>query len=329
MAQKYYAVRKGKKPGIYRTWPETQKQVSGFSGAEYKSFATAAEAETFMQSGSAKASKRHATASKAATAKRPSATVSATITVYTDGGSRNTGNVAGGHVRDADKAAWAYRIELPDTIETGSAGEFGATNNRMEIMAFRNALQKLVDLGQNHESILFVLDSQYVLNAVNKGWLAGWKRRGWKRSAGPLVNAELWQDVDRLLPQFNQLDYQWTKGHATNQGNVFVDHLLNETMDGMSRAGKGATTTHRTQPATKATTTKATTKTQPTAQAQPATKIARTTKTAVTAQPAVKSQPVIKPATKRPTTSAQKHQTAEQSVADIAESLRHLPFEDD
>jgi len=110
---------------------------------------------------------------------------------------------------------------------------------------------------------------------------------------------------------------------------VFVDHLLNATMDGMSRAGQGATATHRTQPATKATTTKATTKTQPTAQAQPATKNARNTKLAMKTQPTVKSQPVTKPATKRPTTSAQEHQTAEQSVADIAESLRHLPFEDD
>jgi len=43
----------------------------------------------------------------------------------------------------------------------------------------------------------------------------------------------LWQAVDRLLPQFTGLTFAWTKGHATNQGNVFVDHLLNQTMDQM------------------------------------------------------------------------------------------------
>lgn len=305
LAQKYYAVRRGKQPGIYRTWPETQKQVNGFSGAQYKSFTTEAEAKAFMQGSAAKTpAHRTAKTGRTATPKSASAPVSATITVYTDGGSRNTGNVAGGHVKDADKAAWAYRIELPDAIETGSAGEFGATNNRMEIMAFRNALQKLVDLGQTTESILFVLDSQYVLNAVNKGWLAGWKRRGWKRSAGPLVNAELWQDVDRLLPQFSNLNYRWTKGHATNQGNVFVDHLLNETMDGMRRDAEQQPVTHRHE---------AVTKTQPVAKTQPVTKT---------------QSVVAKPTSAKSSAATQSHRTTAQSVADIAESLRNLPFGD-
>lgn len=288
MAQKYYAVRKGKKPGIYRTWPETQKQVNGYSGAQYKSFTTEAAAQAFMQAAPSKPSHtRQAHTKSASTATTAAQT---TITVYTDGGSRNTGNVAGGHVRDADKAAWAYRIELPNSVETGSAGEFGATNNRMEIMAFRNALQHLVDLGQSQESILFVLDSQYVLNAVTKGWLAGWKRRGWKRSAGPLVNAELWQDVDRLLPQFADLQYRWTKGHATNQGNVFVDHLLNQTMDQMTKSDA--------KPVSRTITTPVAPKSRPTKD--------------VAAKPA----------------SEMTHQSTEQSVADIARSLRDLPFTD-
>ena len=33
MKRKYYAVKKGKKPGIYRSWEECRAQVSGFSGA--------------------------------------------------------------------------------------------------------------------------------------------------------------------------------------------------------------------------------------------------------------------------------------------------------
>ncbi len=45
---KYYAVRKGRTPGIYATWPECQDQVKGFSGAEYKSFPSQEEAEAYM-----------------------------------------------------------------------------------------------------------------------------------------------------------------------------------------------------------------------------------------------------------------------------------------
>lgn len=45
---KYYAVRKGFKPGIYRSWPECSEQVHGYSGAEYKSFESEEEAKAFM-----------------------------------------------------------------------------------------------------------------------------------------------------------------------------------------------------------------------------------------------------------------------------------------
>lgn len=48
MASKYYAIKKGRKPGIYTTWPEAQKQVAGFSGAQFKSFATEQEARDFI-----------------------------------------------------------------------------------------------------------------------------------------------------------------------------------------------------------------------------------------------------------------------------------------
>ena len=48
MASKYYAVRKGIVPGIYRTWDECKEQVNKFPGAEYKSFKTEEEARTYM-----------------------------------------------------------------------------------------------------------------------------------------------------------------------------------------------------------------------------------------------------------------------------------------
>lgn len=45
---KFYAVKKGKEPGIYNTWEECREQTAGFSGAIYKSFPTAGEAAAFM-----------------------------------------------------------------------------------------------------------------------------------------------------------------------------------------------------------------------------------------------------------------------------------------
>ncbi len=48
MKEKFYAVRKGRIPGIYKTWGECQKQITGFKGAEFKSFATLEEANSFV-----------------------------------------------------------------------------------------------------------------------------------------------------------------------------------------------------------------------------------------------------------------------------------------
>ncbi len=49
MAKKFYAVKIGKNPGIYETWEECQNQISGFSGAIYKSFSTKDEAIAFIK----------------------------------------------------------------------------------------------------------------------------------------------------------------------------------------------------------------------------------------------------------------------------------------
>ena len=48
MAGKFYAVKKGKKPGIYKSWDECKAQVDGYSGAVYKSFKILSEAEDFI-----------------------------------------------------------------------------------------------------------------------------------------------------------------------------------------------------------------------------------------------------------------------------------------
>ena len=48
--QKYYVVWKGRKPGIFTSWAETEKQVKGFAAAQFKSFDSLKEAEAAYQS---------------------------------------------------------------------------------------------------------------------------------------------------------------------------------------------------------------------------------------------------------------------------------------
>ena len=46
-----------------------------------------------------------------------------------------------------------------------------------------------------------------------------------------LKNVAEWQELDRLLKHFPDSTFEWTKGHANNRGNEFVDHELNRYMD--------------------------------------------------------------------------------------------------
>lgn len=250
---KYYAVKKGRKTGIFTTWPETEKKVKGFSGAQYKSFKTRSEAEAYLGGmknstsplKSHKSHKHHQSHPRSKV-KNDAADYHGEVIVYTDGGSRNHGNVQGGHVKAGDKAAWAFLIKNGSQKHSKSGGEFGATNNRMEIMALLEALKSLRSKGMQDDQIDVVMDSKYVLDAIQKGWLAGWRRRGWTRAGGAkLQNKQLWQSIDANLRDFPKIQYYWTKGHADDEGNIFVDHLLNKTMDKMGKKSPRPTEIHQ------------------------------------------------------------------------------------
>ena len=132
------------------------------------------------------------------------------VTIYTDGAC--SGNPGPG--------GWGAILQYGAAEKEMSGGEHQTTNNRMELLGVINALQALrepciVDL---------YTDSQYICNAINQHWLAGWKKAGWKRKGGELKNPDLWQTLDGLL-QTHQVSFHWVKGHADNEFNNRCDRL--------------------------------------------------------------------------------------------------------
>ncbi len=101
-----------------------------------------------------------------------------------------------------------------------SGGEPSTTNNRMELLGAITALQSLREPCQ----VTLYTDSQYLANAINLGWLRGWKQKGWRRKEGELKNADLWQTLDALL-QTHKVQFVWVKGHADNVYNNRCDAL--------------------------------------------------------------------------------------------------------
>ncbi len=142
------------------------------------------------------------------------------VTMYTDGACLgNPGRGGYGVILESG----AHRREL-------SAGYRLTTNNRMEIMAVIAGLEAL-----RRPSVVTVYsDSQYLVNAMSKGWAEGWRKRGWKRGGGePAINADLWARLLDLCER-HIVTFEWVRGHA--------GHPQNERCDQLSvRAAKGVT----------------------------------------------------------------------------------------
>jgi ribonuclease HI len=105
-----------------------------------------------------------------------------------------------------------------------SGAEMKSTNQRMEITAVVKALEAL------DGPVLVMSDSTYVVNCFRDRWWEGWKRRGWKNSAGkPVANRDLWEPLLGLaLDPARSVRFGWVKGHSGDPMNDVVDLLATE-----------------------------------------------------------------------------------------------------
>ena len=95
------------------------------------------------------------------------------------------------------------------------------TNNRMELLG---AIAGLEALNEPCEVDL-CSDSKYLVDAVTKGWVYGWQKKGWKKSDGkPALNVDLWKRLLELM-KVHQVSFTWIKGHAGHPDNERCDKL--------------------------------------------------------------------------------------------------------
>ena len=98
-----------------------------------------------------------------------------------------------------------------------SGGFSLTTNNRMELLAVIKGLEAI--RWQNAEVHVYS-DSSYVVNAINKGWLENWKRKGYAK----VKNPDLWMRFARLY-DMHRVSFHWIKGHAGHPENERCDAL--------------------------------------------------------------------------------------------------------
>lgn len=135
------------------------------------------------------------------------------VTLYTDGSC----------LGNPGRGGWAAILTLDGTEYRReiSGGCALTTNNRMEILSVIEGLRAL----KKPCAVTVHSDSQYVCNAIAKGWLRSWASRGWvKANKHPVKNVDLWQELMPLLER-HRVTFHWLRGHAGHPENERCDLL--------------------------------------------------------------------------------------------------------
>ena len=136
------------------------------------------------------------------------------ITIYTDGSSRGNPGPGG----------YGVVMKYKDLRKEISEGFRSTTNNRMELLAVIVGLEALK---KPNTPVTVYSDSKYVVDAVEKGWLWSWMKKGFKGKK----NKDLWQRFAEIY-KVHRVKFQWVKGHAGIPENERCDQLAVEAAEG-------------------------------------------------------------------------------------------------
>lgn len=214
MARKnYYAVKKGKTPGIYLTWEECKAQIDGVSGAEYKGFATREEAERYIGGGQqltlefpASAEKPESAPTEGETPVEGPAPAEGEAAAYVDGSYNvETGEYSCGVV-------FLYRGEEIHLCKKGESEELAAMRNVAgEILGAELAMAEAVRRGVGKLTIYH--DYQGI---------ASWCLGEWKTNKEGTRAYKAYYDSLRDTVQIN---FKKVKGHSGDAYNDMADEL--------------------------------------------------------------------------------------------------------
>jgi ribonuclease HI len=136
------------------------------------------------------------------------------IVLYTDGAAKGNPGPGG----------YGVVLKYKEHRKEISEGFRLTTNNRMELLAVIIGLESLKGEGFN---VTVFSDSKYVVDAVEKGWIRNWVKKGWK----DVKNVDLWQRFLNIYKKHN-VRFQWVKGHAGNVENERCDQLAVRSSEG-------------------------------------------------------------------------------------------------
>lgn len=193
----FYAVHKGREPGIYNSWDECKEQIDKFSKAKYKKCKTYDEAERYVKTGTLYY-------------KEPPYQHTSEIDIYTDGSLfRRLGHIYSG-----------YGFTIPSkNINKSFILEEPKTNNRAELMA----ILKAIELYKPEDKIKLNIytDSQYsILICTSTG--KKYRDKKYIKSGKPVINRDI---IKKLVPLVEKYVIEFI--HVSSHTNKTDIHSIN------------------------------------------------------------------------------------------------------
>lgn len=261
----YYAVRKGVKPGVYKTWEECKSQVDKFPNAVYKKFAEERDAWAFIRGVTlpplpmvkkvAESSEPDSSLlpkrgpeplyyiplgkkrslsetvedteppKRVKASESPSAQSSDGFTYMGDAVVVYTDGCCSFNGQKQAQAGIGVYWGHNHPLNVAERLMGRQTNQRAEIRAASKALQQAQE--NNIKKLVIYTDSMFTINGVTK-WIKNWKQNGWKlKNGGSVKNKDDFIKLDKLN---SELEVVWLHipGHAGFKGNEEADRLSRE-----------------------------------------------------------------------------------------------------
>lgn len=212
--KKFYAVKQGRKTGMFLTWDDCKKQVMGYPGAIYKSFGTREEAEAYLGVTGAQTGQKDREAGitrSVSSGNNKSENTENAVEIYVDGSYHAaTKEFSYGMVVliDGKEEKFSQKMTDPELAQM--------RNVAGEIKGSEAAMQYALD----HEipSIIIYHDYQGIASWCNGDWKAN--------KPGTIAYREFYREASRKI----KIQFRKVKGHSNDKYNDMVDQLAKEAL---------------------------------------------------------------------------------------------------